>query len=116
MLATILNSDIATKVSIAIMDAFVAMRHFLIENQDIYIELGYHSRKLIEHDEQLSQLFSKFENNGQKELLYFEMQVYDAYSKIIDIMSSAKKELIIIDNYADKSVLDMIQEYQFLLN
>lgn len=108
MLATILNSDIATKVSIAIMDAFVAMRHFLIENQEIYKELGYHSRKLIEHDEQLSQLFSKFENNDQKELLYFEMQVYDAYSKIIDIMSSAKKELIIIDNYADKSVLDMI--------
>lgn len=109
MLATILKSSVATEVSIAIMDAFVAMRHFIIENKDIYQSLNNINNKLIEHDLKFEEVFSYFKKEP-KELLYLNGNIYDAYSKIIDIMKEAKNELIIIDNYADKSVLDMISK------
>jgi len=115
MLATILKSDIATKVSIAIMDTFVAMRHFILENKDLYVSINnmnnkidYLNKKVIEYDDKFEELFSMFGNEYLLEKLYFEGQIYDAYSKLIEIMKSAKKELIVIDNYADKTLLDII--------
>lgn len=117
MLATILNSDIATKVSIAIMDAFVSMRHYLMQNKDIYQSivninnrLDKHDIKLIEHEVKLDDLFDSFNQKLHKEYIYFNGQIYDAYSKVLDLMKEAKSELIIIDGYADKSVLDMISK------
>lgn len=114
MLATILKSNIAIKVSIAIMDAFVSMRHIINDNYhsiNIQEELGYHSQKLIEHDEKIKLLFSKFnDDNNKKELLFFEGQIYDSYSKIVEIIKKAKKSLIIIDSYADTTILDIISK------
>lgn len=114
MLATILKSNIAIKVSIAIMDAFVSMRHIINDNYhsiNIQEELGYHSQKLIEHDEKIKLLFSKFnDDNNKKELLFFEGQIYDSYSKIVEIIKKAKKNLIIIDSYADTTILDIISK------
>lgn len=99
------------------MQAFVAMRHFIIENKDIYLslnnintELLSHKQKFIEQDNKFSELFSKFESKEQTEKIFFNGEIYDAYSKLIDIMNKAQKELIIIDNYADKTVLDMISK------
>ena len=109
MLATILRSSTAVKVSIAIMDAFVKMRHYLIENKDIYKSLNNINVKLLEHDEKINKIFNRFE---PKENLYLKGQIYDAYSKIIDIFKLAKEELIIIDNYADKILLDMISKFK----
>lgn len=50
----------------------------------------------------------QFESKGFTEEIYFEGQIYDAYLKIIDILNNAFKEVVIIDSYADKNVLDMI--------
>lgn len=73
--------------------------------------MGYHSQKLIEHDEKIKLLFSKFNDNSNKtELLFFEGQIYDSYSKIIEIIKKAKKSLIIIDSYADITILDIISK------
>lgn len=66
MLATILKSSVATKTSIAIMDAFVSMRHFLIENRDIYERLIHINNKLDNHDKRIEELFSKFETKELK--------------------------------------------------
>ena len=110
MLATILKSSISTQVSIAIMDAFVAMRHYIGNNE--YRLLNIES-KIVEHDSSIKLLKESFDNFYKKRNinnLYLDHQIYDAYSKIKDIFSLAKKELIIIDNYADKTVLDMIKE------
>lgn len=63
--------------------------------------------KLIEHDEKINYLFSKFD---RKEKLFLPGEEYDAYSNIIDIFKEAKNELIIIDNYADKTILDIIKD------
>lgn len=106
MLATILKSKIATEISIKIMDAFVLMRHLIVDNKDVYKSLNNINNKLVEHDEQLNYLFSKFD---KKEQLFLPGETYDACSEIIDILSNAKYEIIIIDSYVDKSLLDFIK-------
>ena len=110
MLATILKSNIATKVSIRIMDAFVTMRHYIGNNE---YRLSNVEAKVLEHDNDIKLLqesFQKFEEKKVINEIYFNGQIYDAYSKIIDIFKEAKEELIIIDGYSDKTVLDMIKE------
>lgn len=107
MLATILKSKTATKVSIAIMDAFVEMRHYLNINKDIYKSLNNINNKLVEHDDKLELLFSKFD---KKEKTFLPGKVYDAYREIINIFKDAKTELIIIDSYADSTLLDFIKD------
>ena len=110
MLATILKSKVATQVSIAIMDAFVLMRKYisgnLIEQQKLYdLVLEDHHRI-----DRLEDTFQKFEEKRKIHEIYFNGQIYDAYSKILDIFNCAKKELIIIDSYADKKILDIIKD------
>lgn len=109
MLSSVLRTENAAIISVNIMEAFVAMRHFIIENKDIYQSLNNINNKLIEHDLKFEEVFSYFKKEP-KELIYLNGHIYDAYSKIIDIMNKAKNELIVIDNYADKSVLDMISK------
>ena len=109
MLATILKTPIATKTSIQIMDAFVLMRKYISTN---LLEQKYINNQVMKNTEDIKLLqdsFSKFENKRKVNEIYFNGQIYDAYSKILDILKEAKEELIIIDGYADKSVLDLIK-------
>ena len=107
MLTTIIKSKVAVETSIAIMDAFVKMRHFIVNNKNIFISLNNMNNKLIEHDKKINILFDRFE---PKEILLLEGQTYDAYSKLLDIFKLAKEDLIIIDSYADNKILDMISK------
>ena len=110
MLASVLHSDVAIKTSIKIINAFVAMRHYIGNNE---YRLSSVEAKVLEHDNDiklLQELFQKFEEKKVINEIYFNGQIYDAYSKIIDIFKEAKHELIIIDGYSDKTVLDMIKE------
>ena len=116
MLATILKTKVAIQTSIQIMDAFVMMRKYmsneLLDQQYIKNILLKHENKLMELDDSVLLLQKTFDKLESKELLnqiYFDGEIYDSYSKILDIMSKAKKEITIIDNYADKVVLDMIR-------
>ena len=109
MLATILKTDVATKVSIAIMDAFVAMRKYISSN---LLEQKYINNMVLEHDSQIKLLqstFNKLEEKKKVNEIYFDGQIYDAYSKIQEIFKEAKKEIIIIDGYADNTILDIIK-------
>ena len=108
MLSTILKSKVAVETSIRIMDAFVKMRKYISAN---LIEQDNMKNMLIKHDNEiklLQELFSKLEKKEKINHIFYEGQIYDAYSLLIDIFNEAKKEIIIIDNYADKSILDMI--------
>ncbi len=110
MLATILKSKIATEISIRIMDAFVAMKKYISTN---LIEQKYINNLVLEDNKRINLLeetFSKFEEKKKTNEIYFNGQIYDAYSKVVDIFKSAKKELVIIDGYADKTILDYIKE------
>ncbi len=107
MLATVLRTNVAEEVSIRIMDAFVAMRKYIGSN---LIEQKYINHLVLEHEDKIKLLETSFEKlETKKNEIYFNGQIYDAYSKILDIISEAKEEIIIIDGYADKSVLDMIR-------
>lgn len=106
MLATILKSETAVKMSVIIVEAFVKMRHYLINNKDIYKSLNNINNTLIEHDEKLDYLFNKFD---KKEYLYLENSEYDAYSDIIKILKLAKKNIVTVDPYVDISFLDTIR-------
>ncbi len=109
MLATILKSKTAIKTSIAIMDAFAMMRKYISSN---LIYQKYYNDMTVRHDSEIKLLqesFSKFEEKKKINDIYFNGQIYDAYSKILDIFKSAKSKLIIIDSYADKTMLDIIK-------
>ena len=108
MLSTILKSKVAVETSIRIMDAFVKMRKYISAN---LIEQDNMKNMLLKHDNEIKLLqesFSKLEEKEKINHIFYEGQIYDAYSLLIDIFNEAKKEIIIIDNYADKSILDMI--------
>ncbi len=110
MLATVLKTPIAAEVSIRIMRAFVAMRKYISTN---LIEQKYINSMVLEHDNDIKMLqesFKKFEEKKKTNEIYFDGQIYDAYSKVIDIFKSAKESLVIIDGYADKTILDFIKE------
>ena len=106
MLATILKSEVAINMSIKIVESFVKMRHFLIDNKDIYKSINNINNTLLEHDEKLDYLFSKFD---KKEYLYLENLEYDAYSDIIKIFKTSKDSVTVIDPYVDISFLDTIR-------
>ena len=108
MLSSVLHTQIAISQSIRIMDAFVKMRKYISAN---LIEQDNMKNMLIKHDNEIKLLqesFSKLEEKEKINHIFYEGQIYDAYSLLIDIFKGAKEEIIIIDNYADKSILDMI--------
>ena len=108
MLATILHTPVAAEVSVNIMRTFVKMRKII---SSTLIEQKYINQLVLEDHNSIKLLqesFSKLNEKQKINTIFYEGQIYDAYSLLIDILSKAKKEIIIIDNYADKSILDMI--------
>ena len=109
MLSSVLHSEIAIKMSIQIINAFVIMRKYISNN---LIEQRYINNLVLEHDTEIKLLkesFGKIEEKRKDNEIYFNGQIFDAYSKIQEIFKSARKKLIIIDSYADNTVLDIIK-------
>lgn len=109
MLSAVLRTEVAEEVSIRIMDAFVAMRHYIGNNE---YRLSNVESKIIEHDQDIKLLqdsFKKFDEKKKNTDIYFDGQIFDAYFKIYEIFSTAKNEIIIIDGYADNTILDIIK-------
>ena len=107
MLSTILKTKTAIEVSIAIMDAFVSMRQYLS------ITNNFFEHKLLEHDKRISVLEYTFNNFKEKNNhIFFEGQIYDAYSLMINLFNKSKTSIIIIDNYLDKNILDILSKTQ----
>ena len=110
MLSAILKTDVAEKISIKIMDAFVAMKNII--NTSL-IEQKYINSLVLEHDNEIRLLQESFNKLSTKEKInhiFYNGQIYDAYSLLIDILSKAKKEIIIIDNYAGKELFDITKD------
>ncbi|MBR7042226.1 MAG: ORF6N domain-containing protein [Bacilli bacterium] len=112
MLASVLHTEVAEEVSVRIMRTFVKMRHYIKFNNDILPnKVLLLERQVDDNTKRINELFDKFD---PKEILngciYFENQLYDAYSILMDIFNSSKKTVIIIDNYAGKELLDMLRE------
>ena len=106
MLATVLKSKMATDVTIAIMDAFVIMKNYI--NTSL-IEQKYINNLVLEHDNKINLLLDKLSTKEEVNHIFYDGEIYDAYSLLIDILSSSKEEIIIIDNYVGKKLFDTIR-------
>ncbi len=107
MLSAVLRSETAVRVSIKIMEAFVATRKFLTLNAQLFHRLQKTEIKLLEHDKKINLLFEKFESQIPREGIFYDGQIFDAYKFISDLIRKAKKEIILIDNYIDDIILTL---------
>ena len=106
MLAGLLKSDVAIKMSLKIVDTFISMRKYISNN---LLEQRYINNLVLEDHKKIKLLEASFDKMEiKKNNLFFKGQVYDAYSLLIDILIQSKKEIVIIDNYIDKSLLDIL--------
>ncbi|MBD3328861.1 ORF6N domain-containing protein [Candidatus Peregrinibacteria bacterium] len=107
MLSAVLKSERAVKMSIQIMNAFVAMRRFLSTNAQVFQRLDSMEIKQIQTDKKLDRVLDVIESRDiqPKQGIFYDGQVFDAYVFINDLIKSAKKSIVLIDNYIDESVL-----------
>ena len=111
MLATVIRTDVAAKVSIDIMRAFVRMRNYIKYNDQLlprkYLLL---EEKVDNNTKRIDELFDKFNPKViTKNSIFFQNDIYDAYSVLLEIFDIAKEEIIIIDNYIGKVLLDELR-------
>ncbi len=114
MLAGILRSKQAVEVNILIVRAFVAMRRFISQNASIFSRIDDVERKQltfqIKTSKNFEKVFDALEINVPKQGIFFDGQIFDAYNFVSDLIRSAKKSIILIDNYVDDSVLTLFSK------
>lgn len=117
MLSTVLRSEVAIQVSITIMQAFVQMRHTLLNNLGVIQRLENVERKQIEMSGQLEQVFLALEGNKPRSQgIFFDGETFDAYTFVADLVRKAESSIILIDNYLDDSVLTLFSKRKLGVN
>lgn len=108
-LSGVLKSSKAVEINIQIMRAFVSMRRFIASNAQLFQRIDRTEQKLLEHDNKFEQVFNLIEDKSLKpeKGIFFNGQIFDAYRFVSDLVRSAKKSIILIDNYVDDSVLTL---------
>ena len=107
MLGTVLKSDVAVNTTLLVIEAFVAMKKYISSN---LIEQRYINNMVLEHDERIKLLEDNFNNKSFSNEIFYEGQIYDAYSLLLDILNSSKESIIIIDNFANKKLFDLLSK------
>ena len=109
MLSAVLKSSVAIDISIKIMNAFVEMRHFISSKASVFNRLDLLELNQLENEQRFKTIFQALEgpNAIPKQGIFFDGQIFDAYKLVSDIIRSAKKSIILIDNYIDDTVLTL---------
>lgn len=112
MLSAVLKSDTAIQTSIQIINSFVQMRKFIFDNASIFQRFTQIEQKLITHEDNFEKIFKAIESKqiSQNQGIFYNGQIYDAYSFVLDLIRSAKNEIILIDNYVDDTVLTLFSK------
>ena len=119
MLSSVLRSQTAIDVNIRIMRAFVSMRHFMVNNASVFSRLEtmeYHQLEMRQHqqetDKRIEEVFRRLDegNAKPKQGVFYNGQVYDAYTFVSDLIKSARKRIVLIDNYVDETVLTLLDK------
>ncbi len=115
MLASVLRSETAVQTSIHIMDSFVDMRRFLANNALLFERISNVELKQLEYrketDEKLERIFEYISQNEEvAQKIFFEGQIYDAFSLIVDLIQKAKKEITLVDGYVDVKTLNLLSK------
>jgi len=115
-ISSVINNSKAIELNIQIMRAFVAMRRFISKNAELFLRLNHVERKQIEHkieiDNKFEQVFKLIEDKDIKpeKGIFFDGQIFDAYKFVSDLVRSAKKSIVLIDNYVDDSILTLFSK------
>ena len=112
-LSTVVHSKIAIERSIMIMNAFVAMRRFMVQNAGILMRIAHLERHQIETDEKIDKILDKIDANSPKllpEQIFATGCVWDAWTYVSDLVRSAKQRIVLIDNYVDDRVLSLLDK------
>jgi hypothetical protein len=115
-ISSVLTSERAIEVNIKIMRAFVAMRRFIASNAEVFQRLGAVERKQIEHkeeaDHKFEQIFNAIEERSikPKQGIFFDGQIFDAHQFVSDLIRTARKSIVVIDNYVDDAVLTLLSK------
>ena len=119
MLSSVLRSQTAIDVNIRIMRAFVSMRHFMVNNASVFSRLEtmeYHQLEMQQHqqetDKRIEEVFRRLDegNAKPKQGVFYNGQVYDAYTFVSDLIKSARKRIVLFDNYVDETVLTLLDK------
>ncbi len=110
MASTILRSDIAIKISVEIMEAFIEMRKILISNASLFQRLDKVELKQLESDQKFEEIFKALESDKlhSDKSIFYNGQIFDAYTFVSDIIRNAKSSIILLDNYVDDTVLTIL--------
>ncbi|MGV8963374.1 MAG: ORF6N domain-containing protein [Candidatus Saccharimonadaceae bacterium] len=110
MLSAVLRSEIAIKVSIEIMNAFVEMRRMLISNASLFHRLDKIELKQLQSDQKFEDIFKALESDKlqSEKGVFYDGQIFDAYTFVSDIIRNAKSSIILLDNYVDDTVLTLL--------
>lgn len=107
MLSAVLRSQTAIEISIKIIDSFVKMRKFIVSNANMFGRFERIEQRLSLHDENFNKIFNAIEKKAtpQKQHIFYDGQIFDAYLFVSDMIKSAKISIKLIDNYVDESTL-----------
>ena len=113
MLTSVLHTERAIAASISIMEAFVEMRHFIANNAALFDRISKVELKQLEADKKFDQLFEYVNTHAEtNQKLFFDGQIYDAFSLLIELIQKAAQEIILIDGYVDVSTLNLLAKKQ----
>jgi len=112
MLSSVLKSKTAIRVNIMIMKAFVSMRHFIQNNADLFKRLDTLEIKQIETDDKIGKVISALESKQlqPKQGIFFDGQIFEAYKFVCDVVRTADKSIVLIDNFVDDTVLTLFSK------
>ena len=108
MLASVLHSEVAINVSIGIMRAFVEMRRFITSNSLLFERISNVELKQLEYQKQTDEYISEHKESSQK--VFFDGQIYDAFSLLVGLIQKADQEITLIDGYVDVGTLNLLSK------
>ena len=112
-LSTVVHSKIAIERSIMIMNAFVAMRRFMVQNAGILMRIAHLEKQQMETDQKMDMLLDKMDKQSPKlmpEQIFGTGCVWDAWAYVSDLVRSAKQRIVLIDNFVDDRVLSLLDK------
>lgn len=112
MLSSVLRSPTAVSVSIRIMESFVKLRQFMMKNSYMFQRMDILEMRLAETESKVGSIMKMIDNDKRipQQGIFFDGQIYDAYSFVAELVRKATKRIVLIDNYIDDTVLTLLSK------
>lgn len=112
MLSSVLRSPTAVSVSIRIMESFVKLRQFMMKNSYMFQRMDILEMRLVETESKVGSIMKMIDNDKRipQQGIFFDGQIYDAYSFVAELVRKATKRIVLIDNYIDDTVLTLLSK------